>query len=73
MVANSSLGVQEASEIPPSYKRRVKIEGRATLVIENINPGDNTEFKCDLFGGFSQSVSSGVKLIVAGMYHRHNH
>ncbi|CAH3157670.1 unnamed protein product [Pocillopora meandrina] len=39
-------------KIPPSYKGRVKIEGRATLVIKNINPGDNTEFECELIGDF---------------------
>ena len=45
MMVNDSRGVQEHPNIPPSYKGRVKIEGRATLVIKNINPGDNTEFK----------------------------
>ena len=40
MLVNDSHGVQEHPDIPPSYKGRVKIEGRATLVIENINPGD---------------------------------
>ena len=44
MLVNDSLGVQEHTRIPPSYKGRVKIERRATLVIENINPRDNTEF-----------------------------
>ena len=53
MMFNDSNGVNEHSNIPPSYKGRVKIEGRATLVIKNINPGDNTEFKCSIRGGAS--------------------
>ena len=63
-----SGGVQEHPKIPPSYKGRVKIEGRATLVIKNINPGDNTEFECELIGDFLYVVQSTVQLIVAGMY-----
>ena len=71
MMVNDSRGVQEHPNIPPSYKGRVKIEGRATLVIKNINPGDNTEFKCIIRGG--QNIENTVKIIVAGMYYRHNH
>ena len=48
MMVNDSHGVQEHPNIPPSYKERVKIEGRATLVIKNINPGDNIQFRCEL-------------------------
>ena len=48
MLVNDSHGVQEHSSIPQSYRGRVKIEGRATLVIKNINPADNTKFKCEL-------------------------
>ena len=70
MIVNDSRGVQQHPNIPPSYKGRVKIEGRATLVIKNINPGDNTEFKCIIRGG--QNIENTVKLIVAGMYYRHN-
>ena len=72
MLVNNSLGVQEHPSIPPSYKGRVKIEGKATLVIENINPGDNTEFQCELRGGLS-SLKSTVQLIVAGVYYRTIH
>ena len=72
MMFNNSHGVQDHSEIPVSYKGRVKIEGRATLVIKNINPGDNTEFKCEVRGG-TQMIESTVQLIVAGKYYRHNH
>ena len=65
MMVNDSRGVQEHPNIPISYKGRVKIEGRATLVIKNINPGDNTEFRC--------KIENTVQLIVAGTYYRHNH
>ena len=70
MMVNDSHGVQEHPKIPPSYKGRVKIEGRATLVIKNINPEDNTRFKCEVRGSFFYSVESTVQLIVAGMYYR---
>ena len=73
MMVNNSHGVQEHPNIPPSYKGRVKIEGRATLVIKNINPGDNTKFKCEIMGSFVNIIASTVQLIVAGMYCRHNH
>ena len=49
MIFNNSHGVQEHSSIPPSYKGRVKIEGRASLVIKNINTGDNTKFRCEMW------------------------
>ena len=68
MMVNDSSGVQEHPKIPSSYKGRVKIEGRATLVIKNINPGDNTKFECELIGHFLYVVQSTVQLIVAGMY-----
>ena len=73
MMFNDSRGVQEHPNIPPSYKGRVKIEGRATLVIKNINPGDNTKFKCEMMGSFLHTVESIVQLIVDGMYYRLNH
>ena len=73
MMVKSSHGVQEHPNIPPSYKGRVKIEGRATLVIKNVNPGDNTKFKCKMTGSFLHTVESIVQLIVDGMYYRLNH
>ena len=73
MMFNDSRGIQEHPAIPPSYKGRVQIEEKATLVIKNINPGDNTIFKCEMWGSFSYSVQSTVQLIVAGTYYRHNH
>ena len=73
MMFNDSHGVQEHPEIPVSYKGRVKIEGRATLIIKNVNPGDNTKFKCEMTGSFLHTVESIVQLIVEGMYYRLNH
>ena len=67
VIFNDSHGVQEHPSIPPSYKGRVKIKGRATLVIENINPGDNTIFRCEMRGSFVGSIGSTVQLIVAGI------
>ena len=73
MIHSESGSVKQHRDIPQSYKGRVKIEGRATLVIKNVNPGDNTEFKCELSGTFLGSIVSTVKLIVRGTYFRHNH
>ena len=73
MMVNDSRGVQDHPNIPPSYKGRVIIEGRATLVIKNISPGDSTKFRCNVYGKFVYTVESTVQLIVAGMYYRHNH
>ena len=70
MIFRNSHGVQEHRDIPPSYQGRVKIEGRATLVIKNINPGDNTKFKFETWGSQHESK---VELIVAGTSCRHNH
>ena len=69
LMANDSNGVLVNPNIPPPYKGRVKIEGRATLVIKNINPEDNTKFNCELFGSFVNTIQSTVQLIVAGMYY----
>ena len=73
MMVKNSLGVQEHPSIPPSYKGRIKIEGRATLVIKNINPRDNAKFNCELIGSFLETVKSTVQLIVAGRYYRNSY
>ena len=73
MMVKNSLGVQEHPSIPPSYKGRVKIEGRATLVIKSINPRDNAKFNCELIGSFLETVKSTVQLIVAGKYYRNSY
>ena len=56
--------------IPNKYKGRVRIEGRASLVIENITSQDNSTFKCTLVAkpGAGQDVKSPVQLIVTGIY-----
>ena len=55
--------------IPSAYKGRVRIEGRASLVIENVTLQDNIAFKCTLVAkpGAGLDVSSVVQLIVTGM------
>ena len=68
MIFNDSNGVQKHSSIPTSYEGRIKIEGRATLVIKNISTEDNTDFKCELWKSPSGEVKSTVQLIVAGMH-----
>ena len=73
MMVNDSRGVQDHPDIPPSYKGRVKVEGRATLVIKNINPEDSIKFKCELTGSFINVFQSTVQLIVASTYYRYNH
>ena len=73
MIYKDSHGVKEYSSIPLSYKGRFKIEGRATLVIKNINPKDNTKIKFETWGSLSSKVDSTVQLIVIGTYYRLNH
>ena len=70
MIYRKNKLVEEHPDIPPRYKGRVKIEGRATLVVKNINHQDNTEFQCSLSGSFVGPVEHEVQLIVAGMYYR---
>ena len=54
------------SSIPAAYKGRVRIEGKASLVIENVTPQDNTEFKCALIPNSGTDLESKVQLIVTG-------
>ena len=68
LVKSVGGSVTDAQNIPSAYKGRVKIEGRATLVIENITPQDNTEFKCALTPKSGTDLESDVQLIVTGMY-----
>ena len=44
MLVKQNGVVMEHQSIPPAYKVRVRIEGRAILVIEKITPQDNTKF-----------------------------
>ena len=58
------------SDLPSAYIGRVGIEGRATLVIENITIQDSTTFRCTLRvepGIGLQDELSEVKVIVTGM------
>ncbi|KAL9964789.1 hypothetical protein ACROYT_G028474 [Oculina patagonica] len=55
------------SDMPPAYTERVDIEGRASLVIENITDQDNTFFQCTLRAEPTSGLqirTSTVKLIV---------
>ena len=58
--------VTNHQSIPAAYKGRVRIEGRASLVIENVTPQDNTEFKCALVPNSRTDLESKVQLIVTG-------
>jgi len=59
------------STIPSAYKGRVRIEGRASLVIENITPQDNAAYTCTLVAkpGAGRYITSIVQLIVTSMYY----
>jgi len=59
------------SSIPNEYKGRVRIEGRASLVIEKVTFQDNTSFMCTLVAkpGAGRDQTSKVRLIVTGMYY----
>ena len=70
MTENKNNVREIASGIPSAYIGRVGIEGRATLVIENITIQDSTTFRCTLRiepGIGLQDVLSEVKVIVTGM------
>ena len=58
------------STIPIEYRGRVRIEGRASLVIKKVSFQDNTQFICILVAktGAGSDQSSVVRLIVTGMY-----
>ena len=73
LILNDSQGVRENPNIPSLYKGRIEIKGRATLVIKNINPRDNSKFKCEMRAGSPGTVESAIQLIVAGTYYKHNH
>lgn len=62
--------VVEHSQIPAAYKGRVRIEGNASLVIENVSSRDNTRFGCALIPESGQGTiqESKVQLIVIGTY-----
>ncbi|PFX24015.1 Proto-oncogene tyrosine-protein kinase receptor Ret [Stylophora pistillata] len=53
------------TEIPPAYKERVRMEGKATLVIQKITPKDSTEFSCEVLRHMVSPWRSTIQLIVA--------
>ncbi|XP_022809177.1 peroxidasin homolog isoform X5 [Stylophora pistillata] len=63
MLYKQNGGFKIHQNIPPLYKGRVRLEGNATLVIENITPKDNTKFQCELTGSITHR--SAVTLIIA--------
>ena len=63
--ANGS--VTPSTNMPAAYKGRVRIEGRATLIIENVSPQDNTLFECKLRAKSGGEVPSIVQLRVTGV------
>ena len=66
LVKLTNGSVLNHQSIPAAYKGRVRIEGRASLVVENVTPRDNTEFKCALVPNSGTDLESKVKLIVTG-------
>ena len=60
--------VVEHPSIPSVYKGRVRMEGNASLVIENVSPQDSNRFRCELIPETGQGVihRSTVQLIVTG-------
>ncbi|XP_022793324.1 cell adhesion molecule-related/down-regulated by oncogenes-like isoform X2 [Stylophora pistillata] len=63
MLYKQNGGLKIHQNIPPLYKGRVRLEGNATLVIENVTPKDNTKFQCELTGSLTHR--SAVTLIIA--------
>lgn len=66
LVKYTNGSVINHQSIPAAYKGRVRIEGRASLVVENVTPRDNTEFKCALVPKSGTDLESKVKFIVTG-------
>ena len=60
----------ENPNIPPAYKGRVRIEGNASLIIENVTPRDNTRFLCELIPKSGQGLIqvSVVQLVITGKF-----
>ena len=66
MLIKQSGAIFNSSTIPKTYKGRVRIEGKASLVIENVTPQDSTLFRCKLVGTSVPDQTSIVELIVTG-------
>ena len=68
LVKFTNGSVANHQSIPAAYKGRVRIEGRASLVIENVSPRDNILFRCTLAAKSGADETSTVQLIVTGTY-----
>ena len=68
LVQQNDGNVVEHPYIPLAYRGRVRIEGNASLVIENVSPVDNAVFQCKLVAKLVIDVPSTVQLIVTGTY-----
>ena len=66
LIKSMDGSVADHQNIPTAYKGRVRIEGRAALVIENVTPQDSTEFKCALIPSTGKDFESAIQLIVTG-------
>ncbi|XP_022807774.1 uncharacterized protein LOC111344782 [Stylophora pistillata] len=65
LLVKQNGSVRFSRYIPSAYKGRVKLEGRATLVIKNITSRDNfVFFQCALVPG-GPSI---IQLVLMGMY-----
>ena len=68
LVLQNDSNVVEHPNIPAAYKGRVKVEGNASLVIENVTAQDNTIFGCTLVSVLGTNFTSSVHLIVRGTF-----
>ena len=68
LVLQNDGNVVEHANIPAAYRGRVKVEGTASLVIENVTREDNALFQCKLLAILVSDILSTVRLIVTGTY-----
>ena len=68
LIKQNDGNVVEYPYIPLAYRGRVRIEGNASLVIENVSPVDNALFQCKLVANLVSDLVSTVQLIVTGTY-----
>ncbi|KAL9966770.1 hypothetical protein ACROYT_G024890 [Oculina patagonica] len=67
LIQNNDGTVADNPNIPLAYKGRVRIEGKASLVVENITDQDNTTFRCLLLAKLGSGAIdrvSNVQVIV---------
>lgn len=69
LLKNPDGTVTPYPSLPDAYKQgRVRIEGRATFVLENVTPQDSTLFRCALKARSGGDKSSIVNLVVTGVF-----